>query len=367
LKLGFPLLLLWLIYRARWKLPMTLESQKAQGPNMCMTFKLPVAQDGTVVAGRSMEFPVGMPTQLAVLPADYVGISSVAEGERPKSWTASHGVVGMGVFGRPNWLIDGINTAGVSAHILYMPGGYCTFRPARGDGTDVSQVDLAAYLLGTCSSIDEVKAAVAEINIIGIDPGLGFVPPIHCLIHDTTGSVAIEFHPDSVQVVDNPVSIATNAPFLDWHLTNLGNYLGMSAENPRSEMIGGLRLSPLGQGEGLRGVPADYTPPARFARLFSILRLLEPASDAAAAELLALHICNAFDIPQGAVRERVGSSLVAEVTVWDSVLNLSTPRYAYRMFGNPETYVVDLASVDFEKPERLQELRSAGSFTAIEV
>ena len=35
---------------------------------MCMTFKLPVAGDGTVVAARSMEFPMGMPTQLAVLP-----------------------------------------------------------------------------------------------------------------------------------------------------------------------------------------------------------------------------------------------------------------------------------------------------------
>jgi hypothetical protein len=37
------------------------------------------------------------------------------------------------------------------------------------------------------------------------------------------------------------------------------------------------------------------------------------------------------------------------------------------MFGNPETYVVELASVDFEKHERLQELRAEGSFTPLEV
>jgi choloylglycine hydrolase len=334
---------------------------------MCMTFKLPEAKDGTVVAGRTNEFPVGMPTQLAVLPADYAGTSAVEDGARPKTWTASHGVVGMGVFGRANWLMDGINTAGVSAHLLYMPGGYCTYRTPRHDGSDVSQVDLVAYLLGTCSSVDEVKVAMAEINVIGIDPGLGFVPPVHCLIHDVRGSIAIELHPEETRIVDNPVGIATNAPFLDWHLTNLGNYLGMSAENPRAEVVGGLRLSPLGQGEGLRGVPADYTPPARFARLFSVLRLLDQAPNAAAAERLALHICNAFDIPPGAVKERAGDSLVSEVTVWDSVLNLSNPRYAYRMFGNPETYVVDLATVDFEKPERLQELRAEGSFTPLVV
>jgi choloylglycine hydrolase len=332
-----------------------------------MTFKLPSAKDGTVVAARSMEFPIGMPTQLAVLPSSYSGTSSIGDGPRPKKWVASHGVVGMGVFGHADWLVDGINTAGVSAHLLYMPGDFCTYRTSEGNGSDLSQLDLAAYLLGTCASIEDVKAAVAEVNIVGVDPGMGFVPPVHCLIHDTIGSVAIEFHPGGTRVVENPVGIATNAPFLDWHLINLGNYLGASAENPPDEVVGGLTLAPLGQGEGLRGIPADYTPTARFVRLFSVLRLLDRAIDAAAAELLALHVCNAFDIPQGAVRENMGASLVPEVTVWDSVLNLSSSRYAYRMIGNPETYVVDLAAVDFGKPERLQDLHWEGSFTAIEV
>ncbi len=333
---------------------------------MCMTFKLPAAQDGTVVVGRSMEFPVGMPTQLAVLPADHAGTGSV-DGRAPCTWTAAHGVVGMGVFGRPDWLVDGINQRGLSAHLLYMPGGYCTYRTPRGDGSDLSELDLAAFLLGTCGDIADVKAALAGVNIVGTDPGMGFVPPVHCLVHDTTGSVAIELHPDGTRVVDNPVGVATNAPYLDWHLVNLGNYLGLSAENPPDEMVGGLSLSSLGQGEGLRGVPADYTPTSRFVRLCAVLHLLDRAVDATAAERLALHVCNAFDIPQGVIKERVGASLVPEVTLWDAVLNLSTPRYAYRMVDNPETYVVDLATVDFTGPARLQDLRAQGSFTPLEV
>ncbi len=334
---------------------------------MCMTFKLPEAEDGSVVAGRSMEFPMGMPTQLAVLPSDFAGTASIGDGTRPKTWTATLGVVGMGVFGRPDWLVDGINTAGVSAHVLYMPGGFCTFRDPRGDGSDLSQLDLVAYLLGTCVSLDDVRAAMAVVNVIGIDPGMGFVPPVHCLVHDSTGSLAIELHPGATRVVDNPVGIATNAPFLEWHLTNLNNYVGVSAENPSDEVVGDLTLSPFGQGGGLRGIPADYTPTARFVRLFSVLGLLDRAADSAAAELLALHVCNAFDIPKGAVVERVGTALVPEVTVWDVVLNLSHPRYAYRMIDNPETYVVDLATVDFSQPARLQDLLTEGSFSPIEV
>jgi len=332
---------------------------------MCMTFKLPAAKDGAVIAARSMEFPTGLPTQLAVLPSDYAGTASDG-GKRPREWTAAYGVVGMGAFGHADWLVDGVNTEGVSAHLLYMPGGYCTYRASSGEH-DLTQLDLVAYLLGTCADISDVKKAMAEVNVVGADPGMGFVPPLHCLVHDPTGSVAIEFHPDETRVVDNPVSLATNAPFLDWHLINLTNYLGMSAENPPDEVVGGLTLTPLGQGEGLLGVPADYTPTARFVRLFSLLRLIDQATDATDAERLALHVCNVFDIPPGAIKERMGSTLAPEVTDWDSVINLTTPRYAYRMIDNPETYVVELDSVDFTKPARLQDLHSSGTFTTIEI
>ena len=334
---------------------------------MCMTFKLPMAEDGTVVAGRSMEFPMGMPTQLAVLPSRFAGVGTVAAGATPKTWTASHGVVGMAVFGTAGWLVDGVNTQGVSAHVLYMGAGYCTYPAAAGDGSDLSQLDLVAYLLGTCRDLDEVKAATAAVNVTGMDPGMGSVPPTHCLVHDRTGSLAIEFHPEGTTVVDNPVGLATNAPFLEWHLINLGNYLGVSADNPPNEVADGLTLTPLGQGEGLRGIPADYTPPARFVRLFSVLRLLEQAADAHAAEMLAMHVLNAFDLPKGMIRESFGTKVVPEVTIWDAFVNLSTPRYGYRMIDNPETYVVDLARVDFDEPARLQDLNWTGTFTPIEI
>ncbi len=67
-----------------------------------------------------------------------------------------------------------------------------------------------------------------------------------------------------------------------------------------------MTLTPLGQGAGLHGIPADYTPTARFVGLFGVLQPLDQATDAAAAQLLALHVCNTFDIRQGAARERAG-------------------------------------------------------------
>ena len=40
---------------------------------MCTNFKMKQAKDGTIVVGRSLEFPTLMPTALSVLPNDYAG------------------------------------------------------------------------------------------------------------------------------------------------------------------------------------------------------------------------------------------------------------------------------------------------------
>ena len=225
---------------------------------MCFNFKTKTAQDGTVVVGRSLEFPMDLPTSLAALPSNHEGVAVVPAGAKPgKSWTASHGIVGICAFGKPELLVDGMNTAGLSAHFLYMPGGYCVYQEPKGDGSDLSEMDLITYILGTCSSIADVKKAMGSINVIGIDPGMGFVPPIHCLVHDKERSVAIELHADGLRVVDNPTGIGTNAPYLDWHLENLKNYAGMASTNPGSEQIGGVEMTPFGQGAGIMGIPGD--------------------------------------------------------------------------------------------------------------
>lgn len=336
---------------------------------MCTNFKVNAAKDGTVVVGRSLEFPTLMPTALAVLPSDHHGMGQApAPGATAKSWSAAHGVVGICAFGKPEWLLDGVNTEGVSAHLLYMPGGYCSYAPYKGDGSDISEVDLIAYLLGTCASIAEVEAALAQVNIWGVDPGMGFAPPIHCLVHDTERSIAVEFRPEGLAVVDNPTGVGTNAPYLEWHLTNVNNYLGLSSTNPAPAAAAGLELAALGQGQGLIGLPGDYTGPSRFIRALAMVTMAQQAADAAEAEQLALHILNAFDIPPGVIKESLpDGTLVDEVTVWDTVVNLSHPRFAYRTVSDPNVYVVDLATTDFTAAARTAPLSWSGGFTSITV
>ena len=309
---------------------------------MCTNFKHRPAKDGTVVVGRTMEFPVGLPWQLQVLPKD-TEFSSVMPGGR--SWTSAYGIVGMAAV-TDTGIMDGMNEAGVSGHGLYM-AGFCDYQPTSNGGADLSEADVVAFLLGTCGSIEEIKRAAADLTICGFDPGIGFIPPLHFLFHDKTASVALEMRPEGLSVVDNPVGVGTNPPYLDWHLTNLRQYTGITASNPTTK-IDGFTLEPLGQGAGLRGVPGDYTPPGRFVRAVVQVALADAVPDGPSAEMSTLHILNSFDINAGLIREIGPTGTPSdEVTVWSTIANLTGGRWAYRLRNDPTIYLVDLATTDF--------------------
>jgi len=341
---------------------------------MCTNFKVPIAGDGTVVVGRSLDFPANAAISLCVTPKGLDRRAIAPTRDSPaKTWTTVHGVIGLAMDDVDAALLDGMNTAGLSAHTLYMVGGF--FNPAefQGDGTDVSQVELVSYLLSTCATVDEVRETMAHTNVWGWDAGLPFIPPVHILVHDRQQSIAIEFRPDGTFLVDNPTGVGTNSPYLDWHLTNLHNYVGMSAANPERMVIheatGDLSLRPLGVGWGLHGIPGDFSGPSRFVRALAFTSLATPATNSHEAEMLALHILNTFDVPAGVVKEPgPHHSVVDEVTYADTICNLTALRFAYRALNDPTVYVVDLPDTDFTGTEsRFRPLTATGAFTRVDI
>lgn len=337
---------------------------------MCTNFRCRTATDGSVVVGRSMEFPPGIPWCLGVVPVGHAGVASGAPAGKGLTWTATYGVVGISAFGKPTLITDGMNTQGLSGHGLYMPGGFCEYSTVTDGARSLSEVDVLTYLLGTCGSLSEVRQAMSGVEVFGFDPGMGLVPPLHFLMHDRSGSLAIEFHAGGeISIVDNPLGVGTNAPYLDWHLTNLRNYVGISGVNPKPMALttttgATSTLAPLGQGQGLRELPASYSPPDRFVRAVAFTQLAPAAVDGWAAELQAAHILNAFDIVPGTIREYVGSTETHEETDWATICNLSQLRFAYRMFEDQTWYVVDLASTDFTSA-RTMELPATTRFVRV--
>lgn len=329
---------------------------------MCTNFKYPTATDGTVCVGRTMEFPDELPWQLGVLASNHAGQSTIVP--NGKTWQANYGVVGFSGFGNSQWYADGMNNAGLSAHALYMPA-HCTYYAPKGDGSDIGVLDVIGFVLGTCSTTAEAKAALATINVVDKMPKeIPVSLPLHFIFHDKNSCVVAEFHPDGMRVVDNPVQVATNSPYLDWHLTNVANYLSLSPENPAPVDIGGTTFAAFAQGQGFRGLPGDGTSPSRFIRALTAVRFAVVPADRDAAELGTIRTLHGFDIVAGNVEEPGPRGEVPELTMWSTVSDLTANRYLLNVYADPQWFAIDLATTDFTT-SRVAALPSSGGISAL--
>ena len=76
---------------------------------------------------------------------------------------------------------------------------------------------------------------------------LNIVPPLHFMVTDETGhTVAIEPHNGLLIVKDNYVHTLTNAPKLDWHLSNLRNYAYLTPQKSTNQLIGKMLVRSMG-------------------------------------------------------------------------------------------------------------------------
>lgn len=313
---------------------------------MCTSFRL-TAADEAVIIGRTMEFPDLLGAQIAIVPRGNEGASTGPDGAGVQ-WTGAYGYVGVDGFGDVHQVTDGLNDAGLYAGLQYMPGFADYESP---DGVDADQLlapeDVAAYLLASCGSVQELITTLGSVTVWpAVYPAFGFPPPVHVIAHDRTGAAAvIEWIKGEQVVFDNPNGVATNWPHMDWHLTNVRNYLGLSPTNVEARDIAGQQLAPMGQGTGMLGLPGDPSSPSRFVRASVLVASLRQPTDAAEAQLAAQHILNALDIPKGLIREDADDAH-DDHTLWSSIADVTNGTYAIRTYTDPTWRQIAFADID---------------------
>jgi len=205
-------------------------------------------------------------------------------------------------------------------------------------------------LLGTCTTVDEAVAALRNVRVgMVTNPAFGIPLELHYAVNDAEGhSAVIEYVDGRMNVYENPLGVITNSPTFDWHLTNLRNYIHLSPDNAQPEMLSGDRLSGLGQGTGMWGLPGDFTPPSRFVRAVAFTQTAMPADNAEQCVWKAFHLLNQFDLPVGAIRNVENGKTAVEYTNWTVASDLKHPRYYFHTYLNRRIKMVDLTKLDFD-------------------
>ena len=313
--------------------------------------------DGSVVRARTMEWGLfDMKGSLDIVPRGYAMTSpNMPDGKAGMSWKAKYGFVGTAGLGRPLFM-DGMNEVGLSAGLFYLPGfaKYKDYVPALA-AKSMAPTDVAGYILARFSTVDEVRKAMEEIQIVAIkEPALGFPAPIHIMVTDPTGkSIVIEPVKKKLNIHDASLGVITNASTYDWHITNLRNYLNLSAISLPAKKVEGIDFTPLGAGSGMIGLPGDFTPPSRFIRAVAFSKSARKTDGGYDTVREAFRILDNFNVPaaaaEGSQHDIGPDDKLVSATQFTTAADMKNRVFYYHTQFSRRVRMVDLKKIDFGK------------------
>ncbi|MGL4106940.1 choloylglycine hydrolase family protein [Clostridium sp. LP20] len=303
---------------------------------MCTVITLESMQ-GENFFGRTMDFSYPIEAGLYVIPRKNQWYSTVTM----KKYIDSYSFICIGqesddILG----VFDGVNERGFAAAVLYF-NGYAYYDLPTKDKKPIGSLDFLHYILGSCSSVDDLKGLLKNISIIGQeDPVTKIAAPLHWIATDRSGkSVVIEQTKTGLNMINNPIGVMSNSPDFSWHMTNLRNYMDLSIEQRKEAYWKDVSLKPFGQGTGSRLLPGGFTSPERFVRTAFLKTHVQVPRDRSETIISCFHIMNSVSIPKGIVITDRGTY---DYTKYIAFMSTNTCEYYFKTHENDQIITVSL-------------------------
>lgn len=326
---------------------------------MCTDLRLVKLSD-IHVSARTLDFEYDTQARVQVVPrGQQWSATPTGTAAEPLAWTNDLGFVAMDSFGFADYFSDGLNEAGLSVGTLWLPETELPSEPpqsaVRAGAAVIDFLHLAAWLLGTCRTVGDVRAALSGIPVwsptlrqllpADAEPPaaaaalLAQQPTQHLSIHDAVGGdLVVEFLGGAPVFHDNAIGVLTNSPTYDWHVTNLRNYVGLTNVEAQPVNLMGMPVTPTGNGSGLLGMPGDVTPPSRFVRATMLTQVVDRAHDHRDAVNQAFHCLDIVSVPRF-----VAAS--GDYTQWSVARDHDNRRYYVRSYDSWITDCHDLGAM----------------------
>lgn len=314
-------------------------------PSMACTGISLLAKDGSYVQARTIEaVEIELESNYVIIPRGYEVTSFTPSGRNGLTYKAKYGVVGLSVV-KEEFIAEGINEEGLSAGLFFFPqyGSYEKYEPSQNDHT-LGDLQVVAWILSSFASIDEMKAALPAVRIVGLDTSA----VVHWRIGERSGrQVVMEIVGGVPHIYENSVGVITNAPGFEWHLTNLNNYVNLYAGSAPAHRLAGQELRPIGGNSGFLGLPGDSTPPSRFVRAAFYKATAPQLATGYDTVLQSFHLLNNFDLPIGIEHKADEVPDIISGTQWTSAIDLTNRLLYYKTMYNNSIRCIDLAKIDF--------------------
>ncbi|NEQ39774.1 MAG: choloylglycine hydrolase family protein [Okeania sp. SIO3I5] len=323
------------------------------------------AEDGAIVYGRTIEWGAfDLESRILILPRGHEFTTELSDDENVHlpgiEWTGKYGVVAIDALNR--LLVgDGMNEEGLAVGVFYLPGfaEYIDYDPTIAEKS-IGPSDVAHYLLSTCATVDDVREAINQIEVVNvIEPIIEMPPPFHWMVSDPSGEqIVIEWLQGKPKIFDAELGVITNSPTYDWHITNLRNYVNISPVALPDRELGSIDFSPLGVGSGMIGLPGDFTPPSRFIRAVAFTQTARETTDGLETMYEVFRILDNFNLPLIASEESddkdIDTSGMRSSTLWTTAQDITNKVIYYHTQNNRQVRKIDVGSLDFETINEMQ-------------
>ncbi len=324
-----------------------------QDVSSCTVFRM-TAKDGNITIARSMEFGVDLKYDIIVVPVNMTFESPTLFQTAGLKWTTKYGYTAVASMGLNYGVSEGMNEKGLSISALWYESTtkYQTVTKEESSKA-LAHIMYSDWILGNFSTVDEVKEATKNIKVFGYTDSdkLKSLVTLHFIVYDDKGGcIVVEYDNGQCNIYDNPLGIMTNAPSLPWQLTNLRQYVGLENFNPITIKKDGFTVSPTGHGDGMFGIPGDYTPPSRFVRLAMFERFVNRQDDKEGNLNLCQQIINTFTIPFGIIvdQDAQGNVTASESTQWVTFRDVTNKIMYFKTYENQNLRMLDLNRLDYK-------------------
>lgn len=234
---------------------------------------------------------------------------------------------------------EATNEKGLSVAGLNFPGN-AFFHPVSESKINVAPFDFIPFILSQCRNISEAKTLLEKINIADINfrPDLK-ASPLHWMISDKTESITIESVRDGLKIYENTIGVLTNNPPFDHQITNLANYINLTAEEPVNRFAPNENICTFSKGMGAIGLPGDLSSMSRFVRAAFTKSNSVCGENEAESVSQFFHILGAVEHTKGVVHLGEGKY---EITVYTSCCNTDKGIFYYTTYENPQICAVDM-------------------------
>lgn len=238
---------------------------------------------------------------------------------------------------------DAVNEKGLGMAGLNFPVSAKYRQPVSGKD-NIAPFELIPWILGRCANLSEARRLLERVNLT--DEAFSEklpLTPLHWLVADCGGALAVECMEDGLYLHENPVGVLTNEPPFPMQMWNLSNYMGLSNQPAVNRLAPDVELRSVSRGMGGMGLPGDLSSASRFVRA-AFARCNSVCGDSEAERVSQFfHILGSVTQPRGCVRMEDGKAVI---TVYSSCCNTDRGVYYYRTYGGSHIRAVDLRRED---------------------